>query len=141
MCFTGGFALAMAADPRVLAPVLSQPALPFPVGDARKRSIDCDPHDLAIVKQRCAREGLRVLGLRFAGDRYVPAERFDFLREQLGDGFVAVTLAQSDGHPDSPMPWPHSVLTRDLIDEPGEPTRTALEKVLALLREKLLPAT
>src|SRR4029079_14226779 len=28
MCFTGGFALALAADARVLAPVLSQPSLP-----------------------------------------------------------------------------------------------------------------
>ena len=30
MCFTGGFALAMMVDDIVLAPVLSQPSLPFP---------------------------------------------------------------------------------------------------------------
>lgn len=29
MCFTGGFALAMATDPSVVAPVLSQPSLPL----------------------------------------------------------------------------------------------------------------
>src|SRR4051812_22315485 len=29
MCFTGGFALAMMVDERMLAPVLSQPSLPF----------------------------------------------------------------------------------------------------------------
>ena len=29
MCFTGGFALAMAVEPAVLAPVLSQPGVPF----------------------------------------------------------------------------------------------------------------
>jgi hypothetical protein len=81
-----------------------------------------------------------VLGLRFRGDPFVPRERFEFLRKQLGDGFVAVELSQADGHPDSPMPRHHSVLTRDLIDEPGEPTRAALDQVLDLLRSKLLAA-
>ena len=36
MCVTGGFALAMAADPAVLAPVLSQPGLPAPVTAAKR---------------------------------------------------------------------------------------------------------
>ena len=31
MCFTGGFALGMMVDDTMLAPVLSQPSLPFPV--------------------------------------------------------------------------------------------------------------
>ena len=37
MCFTGGFALAMMVDDTTIAPVLSQPSLPFPVGKERKR--------------------------------------------------------------------------------------------------------
>jgi hypothetical protein len=69
----------------------------------------------------------------------VPHERFELLRERLGDGFISVELAQADGHPDSPLPKHHSVLTRDLIDEPGQPTRAALDRVLAMLRNKLLP--
>src|SRR5262249_42662876 len=88
MCFTGGFALAMATDQRVVAPVLSQPSLPFCIGAKRKHAIDCSDADLATVKARCDAEGLRVLGLRFNGDPFVPSERFDFLRERLGDGFV-----------------------------------------------------
>lgn len=139
MCFTGGFALAMAADPRVLAPVLSQPSLPFPVTKARRRSIDCSAEDLRVVASRCQNEGLRVLGLRFDGDPFVPAERFAFLRDQLGDGFVAVELAQTDGHPEGPLAKHHSVLTGDLIDAPGEPTRAALDQVLDLFRARLLP--
>ena len=39
MCFTGGFALAMAVDDTVLAPVLSQPSLPFGVTKARRADI------------------------------------------------------------------------------------------------------
>jgi dienelactone hydrolase len=137
MCFTGGFALAMAADPRVLAPVLSQPSLPLGFTGESKRSIDCDPTDLAIVARRCGAEGLKVLGLRFEGDTLVPRERFDFLREKLGNGFVAVELAQADGHPNGPLPKRHSVLTGDLIDEPGEPTRAGLDQVLELLSTRL----
>jgi dienelactone hydrolase len=95
MCFTGGFALAMAVDDRMLAPVLSQPSLPFPLSARHKRSIDCSPSDLAIVKQRCAAEGLQVLGLRFKGDKLSPGDRFDFLRQELGDAFVSLTARGS----------------------------------------------
>jgi dienelactone hydrolase len=140
MCFTGGFALAMSTDPRVLAPVLSQPSLPFGITASRRASIDCAREELEVVKGRCAREGLRVLGLRFEGDPAVPPERFDFLRRELGDAFVAVELKQADRHPDGPLPSAHSVLTADLVDEPGSPTREALDRVLALFRTRLLPS-
>jgi dienelactone hydrolase len=138
MCFTGGFALAMASDARVLAPVLAEPSLPFALTKHHRHNIDCEPEELARVANRCANEGLRVLGLRFHDDPFVPDERFRFLKEQLGDGFVAVELPASSRHPDGPMPHAHSVLTGDLIDEPGEPTRAALDQVLALFRDKLL---
>ena len=137
MCFTGGFALAMATDPVLLAPVLSQPSLPMPFGADRRHNIDISPADLAVVKQRCAAEGLEVLGLRFKSDRAVPAERFVFLREQLGDAFVAVELDDSDANPDATGP-PHSVLTEHLLDQPGSRTRAALDQVLDLFRARLL---
>ena len=37
MCFSGGFALGMMLDDIMVAPVLSQPSLPFPVGKRRGR--------------------------------------------------------------------------------------------------------
>ena len=120
MCFTGGFALAMATDERLLAPVLSQPSLPFGITKKHRRSIDCSPEDLAVVERRCRSEGLEVLGLRYRRDPFVPAERFDFLRERLGDAFVAVELEGKD----------HSVLTEHL-DVPSR------DKVLDLFRRKL----
>jgi dienelactone hydrolase len=137
MCFTGGFALAMATDDRMLAPVLSQPSLPFGPTAKWKRTIDISPADLDIVKGRCAAEGLQVMGLRFTNDRLVPAERFQFLADELGDAFVAVELDDADANPDATGP-PHSVLTEHLIDEPGQPTRDALDRVLDLFRTKLL---
>ena len=138
MCFTGGFALGMAVDPVVIAPVLSQPSNPIGISKSRKHSIDASEADIEIVRGRCVNEGLQVLGLRFDGDPFVPKERFAYLRDRLGDGFVAVELTQADGHPDSPLAKHHSVLTGDLIDEPGEPTRAALDQVLELFRSKLL---
>jgi dienelactone hydrolase len=137
MCFTGGFALAMAVDDRMLAPVLSQPSLPIGPTSGKRRSIDIAPAELDVVKHRCAAEGLQVLGLRFKGDKFVPKERFDFLREQLGDGFVAVELDDESANPAAQMK-PHSVLTEHLVDEPGQPTRAALDQVLDLFRTRLL---
>ncbi|HEX6421972.1 MAG TPA: dienelactone hydrolase family protein [Acidimicrobiales bacterium] len=137
MCFTGGFALAMATDERLVAPVLSQPSMPLALTARARRSIDISPDELAVVTGRCVADGLQVLGLRFRGDRLVPAERFAFLAEQLGDGFVAVELDDASANPDG-AGRPHSVLTEHLIDEPGEPTRAALDRVLDLFRAKLL---
>jgi dienelactone hydrolase len=137
MCFTGGYALAMASHPSIVAPVLSQPSMPLAATAAKRRAIDCSPGDLAAVKRRCADDGLPVIGLRFRGDRLVPGERFEFLRRQLGDAFVAVELDDDTANPDASM-RPHSVLTEHLVDEPGEPTRAALDDVLDLLRSRLL---
>lgn len=138
MCLTGGFALAMATDERVLAPVLAQPSLPLGLTNAQRGSIDISPADLAVVQQRCA-AGLSVLGLRFEGDRLSPPQRFRHLERVLGDAFVAVELPDSCANPDALLA-PHSVLTEHLVDEPGERTHDALEQVLDLFRTRLLAA-
>ncbi|AMY19153.1 hypothetical protein A3Q40_01768 [Rhodococcus sp. PBTS 1] len=137
MCFTGGFALAMAADDRLIAPVLSQPSLPFAATPSRVRTIDVDTDDMRVVENRCARGDLSVLGLRFQGDRMSPSGRFAWLKERLGDAFTAVELPDASANPDAPGP-PHSVLTEGLIDRPGEPTREALDQVLDFFRDRLL---
>jgi dienelactone hydrolase len=141
MCFTGGFALAMAVEPCVIAPVMSQPSLPMPLSAAHRRDTGCTPAELAVVARRCVKEDLKVIGLRFRGDPVVPKERFATLKQALGDGFIAIELEQGQGHPKGPLPMRHSVLTGDLIDEPGEATRAALDQVLDLFRTKLQNAS
>jgi dienelactone hydrolase len=140
MCFTGGFALGMMVDETMLAPVLSQPSLPFSVGHRRKASVGISDADFARVKDRAAR-GACVLGLRFSADVYVPTERFETLRRELGDAFISVEIDSSRGNPHGIKKRAHSVLTLDLVDEPGHPTRAALEQVLAFLQERLLTPT
>jgi dienelactone hydrolase len=139
MCLTGGFALAMMVDEVVVAPVLSQPSLPFAVTKSRKRDVGISSEDLARVKARTA-AGVDVLGLRFTCDMAVPEERFARLRAELGDAFVGVEIDSSPGNPHDIRKRAHSVLTRDLVDEPGHPTRDALDQVLDLFRKRLLTA-
>jgi hypothetical protein len=137
MCYTGGFGLAMAVDDAVLAPVLSQPALPFPVNSARKSDIQVSESDWTKIQ---ARQELCVLGLRFTGDRAVPPERFEMLQRRLGDRFIAVELDSSPGNPYRHPRTAHSVLTEHLQDQEGTPTRAALEQVLDFLTERLTQA-
>jgi dienelactone hydrolase len=139
MCFSGGFALAMAVDDEMLAPVLSQPSMPFAVGKARARSLGLSDADLARVKERVANDDLCVLGLRFSKDRAVPDARWARYREELGDNFIGVDIDSSAGNPHGIKRIAHSVLTEHFVDQPGHPTKDALDRVLAFLREKLKP--
>jgi len=139
MCFTGNFALAMLPDTRVIAPVLSQPSLPLGISKKARAGLYLSDADLAKVQARMEEEPeLCVLGLRFTEDKMVPGERFAHLREALGDRFVAVEIDSSKGNPYGHPRAAHSVLTEHLIDEPGQPTRDALDQVLELFRTKLL---
>lgn len=89
------------------------------------------------IKQRAA-DGACVLGLRFTHDVLVPAARFERLREELGDAFIAVEIDSSPGNPHGLGRSAHSVVTRHLVDDPGHPTRAARDRVLEFFRERLL---
>ena len=121
MCFSGGFALGMMVDDIMIAPVLSQPSLPFVVGKARGADLNLSPDDVAVITQRAA-DGCQVLGLRFTQDKLV-GSRFDTLRNILGDAFIAVEIP-------SQSPKDHSVLTEQR-DE------ASVQRVLAFFTEKL----
>jgi dienelactone hydrolase len=118
MCFTGGFALAMMVDTSVVAPVVAQPSLPFPVGRKRGADLNLSPADLAAVKDRVA-GGCEVLGLRYRKDA-ATGTRFDTLARELGDGFIKVEF---DGKG-------HSTVTEHRQQE-------GVDRVLAFFEEKL----
>tara|TARA_R110000824_G_scaffold118960_19_gene272649 strand:- start:68774 stop:69556 length:783 start_codon:yes stop_codon:yes gene_type:complete len=137
MCFSGNFALSMMMEPALMAPVLSQPSFPFPLGDARKAALHVTPAELDNLKIRCAK-GDKVLGLRFKGDKSSPPERFDTLRRELGDAFEGIEIEDKHRNPNSKTPSAHSVLTEDLIDKDGEPTKDAAKRVVDFFVERLL---
>ncbi|HEY8379855.1 MAG TPA: dienelactone hydrolase family protein [Nannocystis sp.] len=137
MCLTGNFALSMAIEPALMAPVMSQPALPLPVGKARRGQLAVSPGELATIQRRIKDEGLKVLGLCFTHDPKVPRERFEALRRELKEGFEAIEIDSSPGNPHGIKPSAHSVLTLDLVRETGHPTEAALQRTLQFLRERL----
>jgi dienelactone hydrolase len=117
MCLTGNFALAMAVEPDVRAPVVAQPGLP----SHKPAAVDVSPSDLAAVRSRVEKEGLLVRGYRFEGDKFCRATRFETLQRELGKGFIGTTLPDSAANPRGRKP-PHSVFTTELIDAAGQPT-------------------
>ena len=121
MCFSGGFALGMMVDDIMVAPVLSQPSMPFAVGSNRSADLNLSPSDEARIVER-AQAGCQVLGLRFTGDKLV-GTRFDSLRKLLGDAFVAVEFESSTKQD-------HSVLTEQIQEE-------GVTRVLEFLKLKL----
>ena len=121
MCFSGGFALGMMVDDIMVAPVLSQPSLPFAVGKKRASDLNLSPDDAAVIAERAA-AGCQVLGLRFTDDKLV-GDRFASLRALIGDAFVAVELP-------SRSPKDHSVLTEQRDED-------SVRRVLEFLDEKL----
>jgi dienelactone hydrolase len=136
MCFSGGFALGMAVDDEMVAPVLSQPSLPFAVGRARARDVGVSPSDLERVRERAA-AGQCVLGLRFTHDRAVPEVRFQRLRDELGDRFIAIEIDSSPGNPHANPRAAHSVVTEHLVDTPDHPTAEAVDRVIRFFTERL----
>jgi dienelactone hydrolase len=137
MCFTGNFALALMVDESVMAPVLSQPSLPFGIGAERRAGLHVSDEQLLAIKRRPDR--CPVLGLRFTEDWMVPRERFDHLRAELGDRFEAIESDSRRGNPHGIDVTAHSVLTHHFVDREGHPTREALDRVLGFFKERLLP--
>ena len=140
MCLSGNFALSLMVDPSVMAPVLSQPSLPLGITRSHRRALHVTDDDLACIKKRVERRETRVLGLRFHDDPLCPPERFERLREELGEGFEGIELRQGERNPASVTPVAHSVLTQELVDEEGHPTRAALDRVLAFFDQHLRAA-
>jgi dienelactone hydrolase len=135
MCFTGGFALATAVDDDVLAPVLSQPAVPFPVSGARRLDPGVSRDELDRIAARTRDDGLCVLGLRFSEDSTSPAARFATLTAKLGDAFEVIELDSKPGNPDGYSKGAHSVLTSEVRE--GNSAYAARARVVAFLRERL----
>ena len=121
MCFTGGFALAMLAGAPVAAPVLAQPSTPFPISRRHRADLNLDAADLDSVRDKVV-GGCQVLGLRYADDPAV-GKRFDTLRQELGDNFLAVEFPGRK----------HSTLTMHRQQE-------SVDRVLDFFTEKLQPA-
>lgn len=137
MCMTGNFALTLALDPWVAAPVVSQPALPasLPFRD-QNGGLQMSTAERDALAQR----KVDVLGLRFAGDKLCRNARFDTIRGVVGkERFQEHVIDDCHRNPDGRLKFAHSVLTADLIDETGSMTRRKVDEVMAFLSERISP--
>jgi dienelactone hydrolase len=135
MCLTGNFALSLMLDPWLMAPVLSQPSLPLGLTRNMRRALHVTDEERAAIIAR----DIPVLGMRFTHDRLCPRERFEVLRETLGDRFEHIEIDSSPNNPHGNRRVAHSVLTEDFVDREGHPTHDALLRTLAFFREHLRP--
>lgn len=136
MCITGNFGLAMMLDAPVIAPVLSQPSLPFALTRGLSSALHASRDELNAAHEKIDKHGAKILGLRFKGDPMCRAARFAALRQEFGDAFEAIEIDNHFANPHGSPP-PHSVLTRHLIDADGQPTRAALDRTLSFLSQQL----
>jgi len=153
MCFSGGFALATAIDPSVGLAVASQPALPFamaPFDRIRGQAADpgLSPADLDGLVARG--DDLCVRAYRYSTDRIAPQARIETLMRRLGPAitFIRIDLSEKDenGEEFEKGPHAHSVLTDAATAEgegttPAQKAREALRDLLAVLDERLKPAS
>lgn len=132
LCMTGNFAWSLAVDAPVEASVAAEPALPFHAPGA----LSLSPSE----KQALAARDLPLMALRFAGDPACRPARFDALREVVGASRLIEKVLPDAAKNPKGSPFPHAVLTKDLIAEDGEPTLEAAREVLGYLRGQLAPA-
>lgn len=133
MCFTGGFALAMMTEPAVVAPVMSQPSLPF----RDRGGLDCSAAEIACAKRRFKDEDLSLIAMRFRSDKLVSGARIARLKAEFGDKVEVIELEDADAAPGQPMD-PHSVLTLHLHRSiPDSGTMKARDRVIAFFQERV----
>ncbi len=152
MCLTGGFVLSLMADESVIAPVASQPSLPFGISSAHKSALGVSPEDLALAKER-AKNGVPILALRFSEDKISSPERFITLRQEFGEeteviensaelcwkrGSVLETM-EINSRPNNPyniLQSSHAILTLGYSSESGHPANKVYRRVIEFLQEQ-----
>lgn len=125
MCLTGNFAISLMADEAVLGGVASQPSLPI----GKQKQLHMSDEDISAVREAIDQKG-HALAYRFEADKLCTAEKFAAYASTFNDNAERIKLVTLPGKG-------HSVLTLDLVDQAGEPTRAALEEVLAYFQERL----
>lgn len=137
MCMTGNFALTLALDEIVTAPVASQPSLPtsLPLRKVDKY-VQMSPEERETLKKR----DVDVMALRFKGDKFCTAPRFDAIRELVcADRFFPHQIDDEHQNPNSSstLNFPHSCLTADLVDDDDAVTKQKLGEVIAFLKARI----
>lgn len=92
MCFSGGFALALATEASVLAAVSAQPSLPFatPLTPWCARDLGISDDDVDKVSDRLNSGDVELYFTRFSHDRISPRERLRAVEDRWGSRGLAI---------------------------------------------------
>jgi len=140
MCLSGGFVLSLMIDPAVMAPVASQPSLPFGLTDSKKKALGISPEELAEAKVRAKETEL--LALRFEEDGICPAQRFETIKRKFGDDVQFKIISATERKRDGIRSSPHAIFTEDFADKEGKPypcTQEAFRQLVEFLQSRLVP--
>jgi dienelactone hydrolase len=74
LCLSGGFVLSLMVDKSVLAPVMSEPALPLALLPDFQAALGVSPDELKEAAERSRSEDIPVMGLRFSHDWICPLD-------------------------------------------------------------------
>lgn len=133
LCLTGTLPIALLADPGVAAPVLAEPSLPLAWTDQGKSALGVSRPDIDRAKAR----GVPILAFRFNNDDLSPGQRSRALRREFGRQIEIVEIDSSPANLHGFTPKAHAVLTVEFADYPGDPTKAALDKILAFFDRQL----
>lgn len=152
MCLTGGFVLSLMADDSVIGAVASQPSLPLRISQDRKEALGVSPEDLEAAKNR-AKNGVRILALRFSEDGSCPPERFITLQKEFGQTTETIEDSEElcwqqnriletieiNSKANNPYQIPsssHAVLSLGYDPDPKHPTNRVFRRVIEFLKEQ-----
>jgi dienelactone hydrolase len=152
MCLTGGFVLSLMADDSVIAPVASQPSLPFGIIPAHKAALGVSPEELEVAKER-ANNGVPILALRFSEDKICPPDKFMTLRKEFGEeteviedsaelcwkSGKALETIEINSKPNNPYNIPqnsHAILTLGYSSELDHPANRVYQRVVKFLMKQ-----
>ena len=153
MCLTGGFVLSLMADENVIAPVASQPSLPFGITSSHKAALGVSPEELAVAKER-ANNGVPILALRFSEDKTSPQEKVMRLRQEFGEeteiiedstelcwkrgaALETIEINSKPGNPYKIAQSSHAVLTLGYNNEADYPANRVYRRLVEFLEGQL----
>ena len=151
MCLTGGFVLSLMAAESVIAPVASQPSLPFGISSAHKAALGVSPEELELAKKR-ANQGVPLLALRFSEDKISPPDKLVTLRQEFGEETEVIEQSQElcwkrgaaletmeiNSKSDNPYhisPFSHAVLTLGYRGQ-DHPAHRVYQRLVEFLQEQ-----
>ena len=140
------------ADENVIAPVASQPSLPFGITSSHKAALGVSPEDLAAAQER-ANNGVPILALRFSEDKISPPEKFVRLRQEFGEeteviedstelcwkrgaALETIEIKSQPGNPYNIAGNSHAILTLEYNSEQNHPANRVYQRVVEFLQEQ-----